>query len=106
MHYSQHDNLVEHGAEVNSIREPAHQRSPRFAVDARMSERMCNDSHQPSVDLCRKRSSETGLLVVVPEAGVEEFGLGFRPKDKAGRRAPPASFRRTSSHGMAEALVA
>src|SRR3990172_6732997 len=84
MHYSQHDNLVEHGAEVNSIREPAHQRSPRFAVDARMSERMCNDSHQHSVDLCRKRSSETGLLVVVPEAGGGAVRVGFGPRKKAG----------------------
>ena len=58
--------------------------------------------HQHSVDLGHKRLSETGLLVVLPDAGVEEFRLGFRPKDKAGWHAPPASFRRTSSQGMAE----
>jgi hypothetical protein len=32
MHYSQHDNLVGHGAEVDGVWEPAHRRAPRFAV--------------------------------------------------------------------------
>jgi hypothetical protein len=70
-------------------------------VDARIDERMLHDIRQHSVDLGCKGLSKTGLLVVVPGSGVGDLGLGFRPKDKAGRHAPPASFRRTSRNGRA-----
>ena len=102
MHYSQYDDLVRRGAEVNGVREPMHQRTARFTVDAGIGERMLDDTGQHPVDLGDEGLSKTRLLVVVPASGVEDLGLGFRPKDKAGRDAPPASFRRTSSQGMAE----
>ena len=88
MHDSQHDDLVGHGAEVDGVREPMHQCTARFAVDVGIGERMLGDAGRRPVDL--------------GDEGVEDLGLGFPPKDKARRHAPRASFRRTSSQGMAE----
>ena len=62
MHYREHDDLVRDGAKVDRVREPVHQRAPRFAADTGISERMLDDSHQHSVDLGREGLSEPGLL--------------------------------------------
>src|SRR5713101_6512950 len=102
MHHRQHHNLISHHAEIDCVRKSAEKRPARLTMNARMSKRVCDDAREGLIDGLGESLPKASTLWFVPTARLEQFGFGLRTKDETRRHTPPASFRRTSSQGMAE----
>src|SRR5947208_11800480 len=92
VHHSQHDNLIGYEAKVDRVGKLLHQRTTRFAMDARVGERTLHDAYEGPVNRRCEGSPKPGALLLIPAFGVEQLRLGLRPKNETWRHAPPASF--------------
>jgi len=98
----QDDDVISGYAKVHGVWKPIENRSPRFSSDQSKLHRAVADAFDRFVQRCAELGANPGLPTFVPVSRFECFGLSLRPEADAVAHSRSSSFRRTSSHGMAD----
>jgi len=97
----QDDDVFTDHPEVDSVRETIEERSPRVSACALKQQRVFNDVFNRVVKSRAKGSAEARLPRFVPLSRFECFRRSLRSKTDPAVHSRSISFRRTSSHGIA-----
>ena len=89
-------------SKIDSVREPIEESAPCLATDAPKPRRVPRDLLDGVVQALSKGSAEPRLSTFVPVARFEHFGGSLGSKDDPACHSRSVSFRRTSSHGIAD----
>lgn len=98
----QDDNVVVDDAKVHRVRKPAEDGAPRFPAHESKLHRVIRDAFERFFESCAKLGTKPEPPTFVPVSRFKGLGFSLRPEADAMPHSRSRSFRRTSSHGMAD----
>lgn len=98
----QDDDVIAVHAEVHGVRKPIQYRAPHLASHQSELHRVVGEAFDCLVQCCSELGAEPRPPTFVPVSRFESFGLSLGPEADATAHSRSSSFRRTSSHGMAD----
>jgi hypothetical protein len=98
----QDDDVLGSYAEIYGVGKPIQDGAARFSSHKAKLHWTVREARDRLVQRCAELGAKAGSPTFVPVARFECFSLSFRPETDATAHSRSRSFRRTSSHGMAE----
>ena len=80
MHDSEHDEFVADLTKVHGVRKSIDERASCVSVDARIGQGIVEDGRDRRLNCCGEEASQSSALFLIPDPGIEQFGLGLRSK--------------------------